>query len=117
MGIDLAGALDSDDKFTSIDEATEQHLRETAERAVRTRRGTINETEELANAYIDLAEELHSKGPFPLSAYTSAVQEGLELDARIQSARVTFDEATPEQRIPFDIELRLPDGTVIDVQG
>lgn len=111
---DLAGVEDSDENFSEIDEDSDQHLNETAQRAVRTRRGTIRE---FPDRYVDLAEYLQAQASsVPAGAVSMGIQEDLEQDERIQRASVKIGPAGANGRATFTIEVTPVKGTTVTVE-
>lgn len=112
---DLAGVDDSDEGFSEVDESTEQHLHESAQRAVRTRRGTIREW---PDRYVDLAGFIQARtAGLPAAAVTGSVQEDLEEDERIASATVVIGEAGVDNRVPFSITIQPTAGALTTTTG
>jgi hypothetical protein len=112
---DLSGVEDSDASFSEIDESTEQHLSETAQRAVRTRRGTIRE---FPDRYVDLAGFVQARAAsIPAAMVVGGVQEDLEQDERIDAATVTIGEAGTDNRVPFTIDIKPVAGAIVTVTG
>jgi hypothetical protein len=97
------GVEDSPDGFPWIDEDTEQAARETMQRVVRTRRGTVREFPE---RYVDLAEYVQSRASqVPVQAIAESTREDLSEDPRFRSVRVTIGTANAiTGRVPFKIE-------------
>lgn len=111
---DLAGVEDSDAAFSEIDTSTPQHFRETAARAVRTRRGTIRE---FPDRYVDLAGFVHKHGSvLPAAIVANGAQDDLEQDARIERATVTIGAPGRDGRIPFKVELKATSGALIETE-
>jgi hypothetical protein len=110
----LAGVDDSDAGFSTIDTSSEQHLRETIARAVRTRRGTIRE---FPDRYVDLAGYVQARADsVPGGAVAMAVQQDLEEDDRIQQATVTIGRPGDDGRVPFTIQVKTTAGAIVTVQ-
>lgn len=105
---DLAGVEDSDDGFSEIDVSSEQHLNETAQRAVRTRRGTIAE---FPDRYVDLAGFVHANTvtSTPAVVVSASVQDDLEQDERITRATCVIGQPGPDKRVPFSITIEPAD--------
>jgi hypothetical protein len=115
--MDLAGAEDSDDGFSELDTATEQHLSETAQRAVRTRRGTIAE---FPDRYVDLAGFVQSNTAAPstpAAVVAASVQDDLEQDERIDRATCVIGQPGVDRRVPFTITVEPTRGDDVVVQG
>lgn len=112
---DLAGVDDSDEFFSEVDEDTEQHLRETAARAVKTRRGTIRE---FPDRYVDLASYVQAQSAsVPGGAVAMGIQEDLEQDPRVLRAQVVIGAATVGGRVPFSITITTVPGAIVTVDG
>lgn len=112
---DLAGVEDSDPGFKEIDTLTEQHVRETAERAVRTRRGTVREFQQ---RYVDLAGYVQSRSAeVPVTVLAGVVEDDLEADERVRRCVASFSPPNPMGRISFSIELTMADGTTLTTSG
>ncbi len=112
---DLAGVDDSDEFFSEIDEDTEQHLRETAARAVKTRRGTIRE---FPDRYVDLASYVQAQSAsVPGGAVAMGIQTDLEEDPRVQRAEVTIGAAPVGGRVPFAIKITTVRSAIVSVDG
>lgn len=115
MIMDLAGVADSDESFSEIPTSSHQHLAETAERAVRTMRGTIPE---YPDSYVDLAHYLGAQGTsIPAAVVAASTQEDLELDPRIARATVTIGAADRSGRVPFSITIRTVEGAIVETEG
>lgn len=114
--IDLAGVEDSDDAFTEIDTTSQQHLNETAQRAVRTRRGTIRE---FPDRYVDLAGfiQANTATSTPAAVVATGVQEDLEQDSRIERATVVIGQPGTDRRVPFTIRVEPIRGEIETVEG
>lgn len=112
---DLSGVDDSDAGFGEIDTMLERHVRETIERAVRTRRGTIRE---FPDNYVDLSGFVNARSAeVPLSTLEGAIQEDLQIDPRFRSAVATLTPPTSLGRVRFRVEATMADGTVLTFEG
>ncbi len=112
---DLAGVDDSDEMFSELDDDSEQHLRETAARAVKTRRGTIRE---FPDRYVDLASYVQAQGSsVPGGAVAMGIQQDLEEDPRVQRAEVTIGAAPVRGRVPFAITITTVRGAIVTYTG
>lgn len=111
---DLAGVEDSDPGFSEIDVASVQHLNESAQRAVRTRRGAIRE---FPDRYVDLADYVQSQAlSIPAGAVAMGIQQDLEQDSRVEWARVTLGPASTNGRATFKIEIKPVKGALVTVE-
>lgn len=112
---DLAGVDDSDEFFSEIDEDSEQHLRETAARAVKTRRGTIRE---FPDRYVDLASYVQAQSAsVPGGAVAMGIQEDLEQDPRVMRAHAVIGAAPVGGRIQFSITITTVRAAIVTFNG
>lgn len=115
--LDLAGVEDSDVTFIEIDVTSDQHLNETAQRVVRTRRGTIAE---FPDRYVDLAGyvQANTATSTPAAVVAAGVQDDLEQDERIERATCVIGQPDAvARRVPFTVTVEPIRGDDVVVEG